>query len=719
MKGNHFDQLEVELDTETREAIKPKDAEEQVEKPTRKPVTKTSELETLQIEELYSKPDEDDDEDLIVPRAEIFNKHNISTNTTDYVATFHGSDADNAEEVKVTEDFKNNSKDDEEFISSFGVGVPIVTNGDKSNSSADMEALQSDVHSDYYEYTDRQQRKEIVGMYKYAKKNIKIKTIIASVFAVLLFFIENIGIFVQNPTGIFANPYVIIASSFVCLVVCGALAYEQLYHGIRSIFRKDYIPESVAVVASICAIVHTIMMLISVLLSNENNVPQLFNFPVAFIIVYVLLYSYLNVSREKYGFSIVCTKDIKFYLEMLDNEEAEAENETFSGTSGDFEGEVARVNKTGFIKNYFANTNAMPNLHSFLGIYYTLALLIPAIFAIISLFVTPDFFNAVSVWYIGALLMLPVGILFSYSVPFLISNKRLYEEEVTIIGENAITEFANADVVSVNDTTVFPPYNVKLTNFQVYNGFKTEKILYYAASGFASVGGPLAHVFDSATKDAFQKSKKAKFVCSGRSYLCINVDGDTIIFADRYGMSAQGIDVGPDKDDDDELSVMYMACNSSLCAKIYLRYTMDKDFAEIAEFLNKNKIGIGIRSFDPNINNELIKMQITHKKADIKVIRLTQEEEVASATARNEGKIVTKGPSKSLLKAVPMCKKIVKNRKVLGGLKIFSSVMGALLLGLSIFGKLVIGFSAIVVGYYIALIALMLCVTFVMIPSLK
>ena len=183
----------------------------------------------------------------------------------------------------------------------------------------------------------------------------------------------------------------------------------------------------------------------------------------------------------------------------------------------------------------------------------------------------------------------------------------LFKDDVAIIGENSVTEFATTDVVSVNDTTAFPPYNVRLTNLQVYPGYKTEKVLYYAASGFALVGGPLAEVFDASTKDAFQKSRKTKFVCSGRSFLCVKVDSDTIIFADKYGMSAQGIDVGSEKEDDDEISIMYMACNGTLCSKMYLKYKIDEEFVSIAEFLNKSNVGIGIRTFDPNINNEMIR----------------------------------------------------------------------------------------------------------------
>ena len=42
-------------------------------------------------------------------------------------------------------------------------------------------------------------------------------------------------------------------------------------------------------------------------------------------------------------------------------------------------------------------------------------------------------------------------------------------------------------------------------------------------------------------------------------------------------MSAQGIDVGIEKEEDEEISIMYMACNGSLCSKMYLKYKIDEE----------------------------------------------------------------------------------------------------------------------------------------------
>ena len=152
---------------------------------------------------------------------------------------------------------------------------------------------------------------------------------------------------------------------------------------------------------------------------------------------------------------------------------------------------------------------------------------------------------------------------------------------------------------------------------------------------------------------------------------------------------------------------------------MYLKYKIDEEFVDIALFLNKCNVGIGIRTFDPNINNEMIRAQAQYKKSDIKIIRLTSEDETPTVSAKSEGKIVSKGLSKSLLKAIPVCKRIVTTRKVTRAFKIISSILGGVLIGLAIFGKLVIGASVAIVGYYLALIVLMLLTTLIIMPSLK
>ncbi len=628
------------------------------------------------------------------------------------------------EQIEYDEAYANTTRGEHDFMKAFGIadksGKSLNIDDSLNPSTAEIETLQGDIHSDYYEYTDRQQRKEIMGMYKYAKRSIRTKMIFSGIFALLLLFVENITLFSKNPTGIFSaieHPYVHFLTDLVLLVLCVACAYEQLYHGIKSIISKEFIPEAIAVFAVGASILYSIFTIIFIPFYYIPNAiaPSFYNFPVAVICLMTIVFSYINVVRERYSFSIVSSKDSKFVLNRVSTDDAEAETEAFSTASKDFVGDLIRVDRAEFVKKYFARTNRSISTMKVMYPYYVLAICVPLIMSIVTIFRGEAFMSAMSSWFAGAMMVMPIGVLFMYSVPFLIGNKRLFEEETTIIGEDTIDEYSCAKAVSVNDTTAFPPYNVKLQNFHVYNDYKLEKVLYYASNGFNTVGGPLADVFEIATKDAFTKSRRSRFVCSGRSYLCVKVDNDTIIFADRYGITSQGIEVPSEREElDEDVSVMYMACNGKLCARMHIRYTMDEDFTQTVRSLNKNDVCVGIRTFDPNINSELVKRQSSLKKADLRVIRLTKQDEIPVTLEKADSGVVSKGHSRSLIKAIPVCKNISKIRKVGLVVNIIASILGAVLIGMSMFGAIAFMNSLLIVGYYVAWLAVMLVCSMVL-----
>lgn len=681
-------------------------------------------LETVRIDESdYNIENElDEDVELITPDEDIFKlaseekpaKSAISEWTHEVIKRDREQ-----ENIEFDQSYANSNRSDQDFMKAFGISdksgnATINVDDSITHSSAEIETLQGDIHSDYYEYTDRQQRKEIIGMYKYAMRSIKTKIIMCSIFALFLLLIENITLFSKNPTGIFSiieHPYLHFFLDFGAFAICALFAYEQLYHGFKSIISKEYIPEAISVFCVAMGIVYSIFNLIFI----AWKTPVLCNFPTAVICVLTIVFSYINVAREKYSFSIISSKDSKFVLNKVEADEADAETEAFSTASRDFVGDLIRVDRADFVRKYFAKTNKSVSTVKVMYPYYILAICVPLIVALISLFGHTHFMDAMAIWYKGVMLAIPVGILFMYSVPFFIGNKRLYEEETSIIGEGTIYEYSSAKAVSVNDTTAFPPYNVKLQSFNVYNDYKPEKVLYYAANGFNVVGGPLSDVFEAATKDAFTKTRRSRFVCSGRSYLCVKVDNDTIIFADRYGISSNGIEIPHDREDaDEDVCVMYMACNGKLCARMYIKYTMDEEFAQTVRLLNRNGVSVGIRTFDPNLDNELLKLQSGFKKSELRIIRLSRDVDIPTTIEKTDSGVVSKGHSKSLIKAIPVCKNIAKIRKAVTVINIIASVVGALLLCLSVFASFLTINPLLIVGYYVGWILIMFIISTVM-----
>ena len=678
---------------------------------------------------------DNDDEGLVSPDQSIFTqvtaKLNKPEKQSSFLSTWHGG-ANEEEKFEVDESFAATQNADKNFMKAFGLSETgshkTISNIEKTSKT---QFSKGNIYSNDYEYTDFAQKKEIVGMYNYATKVNLRKLIVALVFSVILFLQENIfqldffNFQSFDYLNMARHPYIHIIAGLVCIFVCVICAREQLYHGARSIIKKDYNPESVAVIAVLTAVLHSLISLLFVAI-NFNNKIMLFNFPASLILVISLLFTYFNVKRECLGFGVVSTKNPKFVLEKVQESNAEAEFDTFTtSTNGEFAGQIARVTRTPFVKNYFANSNSNVDVRLFLKVYYIITIALPFAIAIVSAFLpsTGQFllkpYAAFVYFTVGILTILPVGILFSYCIPFLVANNNLFDSGVSIIGENAILEFSKIDAIVVNDTTAFPPKNVKIKNIMGYNDYDIEKITYYAASGFSVVGGPLAEVFDAMLNNSVPKSSRAKFVCSGRSHLSVQVDNHSVIFADKYGMTAQGIEVGSERDDKSDVSVMYMAIDGILCSKMYIKYDINNEFLKTTKYINTKNMVLGVRTFDPNINNDLLGKLSGIGKKEVRVIKLTSMSDIPAPTHRCDGKIVSKGTSSALLSAIPTCKRIVKTRKVIKVIKVLASILGATYASLCIAGIIPVLFSGIIALSYFVFALIMYIVTVLMLPSNK
>ena len=93
--------------------------------------------------------------------------------------------------------------------------------------------------------------------------------------------------------------------------------------------------------------------------------------------------------------------------------------------------------------------------------------------------------------------------------------------------------------------------------------------------------------------------------------------------------------------------------------------------------------------------------------------------ELTRPSAEKDGKIVSKGRSMFLIKAIPVCKKILHSRKVIKAIKIIASIGGAVLLGLWVFGKLNLSLSAHIVGYHLIFVLVMILASLLTMPKLK
>ena len=106
-----------------------------------------------------------------------------------------------------------------------------------------------------------------------------------------------------------------------------------------------------------------------------------------------------------------------------------------------------------------------------------------------------------------------------------------------------------------------------------------------------------------------------------------------------------------------EESIMFIALNGTLGAKLYVTYHFSAEFEKLARKLTARGVGIGIRSSDPNVNNKWAKKYGEAKRFAISIVRPTLKE-FKPHEKSIEGGVVSAKNVRALSEALMMCIKL-------------------------------------------------------------
>ena len=113
-------------------------------------------------------------------------------------------------------------------------------------------------------------------------------------------------------------------------------------------------------------------------------------------------------------------------------------------------------------------------------------------------------------------------------------------------------------------------------------------------------------------------------------------------------LRARGIRLGKNAEDrygdKGDTSVMYLAVNGALCARLYLKYNITHHFEKFAEDMAENGSWVGIRTIDPNITEEMVAGLHGDNIKDIHVMRPTLNDLVPIGRRSDSGIITEKNP---------------------------------------------------------------------------
>lgn len=551
------------------------------------------------------------------------------------------------------------------------------------------------------EFSSVSQIKEIFKRYKLKYSGMLIRLLASFVILIIAFFYENIGLFgvsLPIPVNMAIFPVVNIMIDLQLLLIGGALIYKQLIDGTAALFKFKPIPESVTAVLMMISVLYQV----AACFTGVGVRLHMYNFPMLLCVLLTLVYEFLNLKREIFSFNIVASKRVKYVIVKMQGDEANLETEAFSQVLPESP-QIFKINKTLFTDGFFAR------IHEKAKNKILLSIIIPALLAVAFIFFgfgylfTGKIYPSVSLAYITLLISMPFSVFITYSYPFYKASKEAYGVDSAIIGESSLFEYSGANAISFDDREVFPSYGVKVKSVKVYGENRIDYIIYNAASLFLKTGGPLADVFDVATRDLGHSDNVEIIKVDSNGIEAVIEEAHIFIGKAAY-IRSKGFNPKsePDENENDatgENCVMYMTLNNELAAKMYVQYVIDPDFEFVLKQLHKIGMCVGIKTFDPNIDDQMLSTKIKISKYPVKVLKCKSTTDVTNVSERLNSGIVSKNSAKTLLQTLSLCDKVINVTKNNIIVKIFSIVI-SIILSVMIF---ILGKSTSIPSVYIAL----------------
>ncbi|MBE6581922.1 MAG: hypothetical protein E7648_01495 [Ruminococcaceae bacterium] len=528
------------------------------------------------------------------------------------------------------------------------------------------------------EFVSPTEIKGIFENYKAEYGKSAIKLFILAAISIVLFFYENISIFGAKPLDVFNPEYypvVHIMAGFQLIIIGFAVLYKEVIFGFKNLINRRVTVESIL---PIMLAVSALYSVIACFFGAGSTIVG-FNFPMAIALLLFAFGKRLDLRREIMTFRIISSKRSKFALEKLDIIDAELETKAFDKFLPS-QPDIFRINKTAFIDGYFRRTGEYSSVKNILNAFIPATVIAFVVGIIVGAFVNKDFPTAMSTGYAAFAFALPMTAFFAFSLPMFRASKVSYDDGSAIVGEGALDEYTSASSISFDDREVFPTAGVKLRSIKVFGSGRLDTAIYYMASVYSCIGGPLSDVLNVATAD-IGRSQNIEVISIDADGIETVVDGHHIYAGKADYLRHNGYLPVTDPEDEEieggEISILFLVCDDEVVAKFYVRYRIDPEFEATLKNLYKSGICVGIKTVDPNINDEMLSTRIRLTKYPVRVLKYDDLGDRSRGTDRTDSGIVSKKSVKALLRAFTLCDKtkhVTKTNLMIATLSIIGGI---------------------------------------------
>lgn len=513
----------------------------------------------------------------------------------------------------------------------------VYLDGDEENEDEDaeeaFEMAEPELYDDtneyphHFEYTDRLQANTLFASFRKSAVLASVSVVLTLITFLACLWVElghgaGLPFASMLQPGRFGRVYAMV--SLQALALCVLWNLDGLVRGFSKLAPKRSAPEAVAVLTTLVCALHTIY---TAAFAYESTAYRTYCFIGCFSLLILSLNTFVKAYTRFKAFAMVLAKKPKFAAKSLDHlaEEFTAFSKYLSEDS-----EVLAVTKTDSVSDFVKRTYTVPKATASVGAYQYVLLVIAVLAALASAFllkrpVYESVCGGVSVF----LLASPVGMLVATAFPYFTASIKASAMRSTILGEAACDAYDDTAVLSFDDTVVFPPKAVKVSNIKTYNEHRIDKIIVYMTHIFEKVGGPLSYVFASSL-DQRPEELDVMVLETSADGMHLKVGEDDVLVGTGKYLRLFGIDAPVDATDETEMrsltSILYLVCGGQPAAKFYIRYALNRKFEPILRGLYDAGICCGVRTFDPGVDDQLIEGNLKNTNYPIHAVRKDPKE---------------------------------------------------------------------------------------------
>lgn len=570
--------------------------------------------------------------------------------------------------------------------------VTGMMNKIESGDAAENEAEQPD--DEIEEFTSPDQIKTILGGYKKKYRSLLIRMACAALLFILSFLYDNLPVFGAGlPTWMDSHTYPVVYTMFglQITVIAAALAFQHVRDGALGFRDKHVGADSLLVtVLGFSAIYDIVMCLVN--LHGAADGIRMFSSTGVLMALVALIGEYMDFRREVFSFNVIASKKDKYVIETLGEAQATLETNAFAGFMPE-DATIFRLGQTKFVDGFFARMREHCSAERATGVLIPIALAAAAVFFALDLFLGRSFNRAFSIAQFTVSIGVPCAAMVIYSMPFFSASKLAYKSGSAIIGARALEEYStSASAITFEDKDVFPAHGVMVKSIKTYGDSPIDYIISNVASLFMKVGGPLAQVFEAATRD-LEHTDDVKLTSVVSGGLEAYIDGRHVYCGNADYFTDNGLPTPTDPEDEilrgqSSVSIMYLAIDGEVAAKLYIQYTLDRDFEVTIKQLSRLGICVGIKTFDPNITDLMLDRSISLADYPIKILRCRTIDDLAVSSEHTESGVASRRSVKSMMTAYSLCEKVLHAMKTGTMLKVLAMVFSFVIVALMILVKL-------------------------------